>query len=283
MHLAISAIHFLQGPLDAVQEAIRKMGGVSFSYEAEYERIGDENNKRRMRRQYTFTGSLTIKADTGLVLSESRAPHPVDEWMISKASYSPKHASYTYQLESKKMPLMRETGRGGYDSILHVGYHRLETWFPAAALLVGNSEDSAAFTDHGDELKDDRRLRVLSHTIAIGKTFRVERRYWIDLSRNGVVSKAEFRFNGEKTVSMSAKEQRSFKGASGRQVWLPTVIAVEQFLTSNTTAKETGVGAVVSRTTYRIILESVKLDDKPAIATSPTALSIPTKHQTPNT
>jgi hypothetical protein len=88
-----------------------------------------------------------------------------------------------------------------------------------------------------------------------------EAKYWIDLERNGLVLAAEMRRLGVLCFVIHSWDVRSFTGKSGRHVWLPTTIVMEQFGSFDRETKKIEPRLEPwCRWTTRILPESVKLD-----------------------
>jgi hypothetical protein len=258
MWVALTAVAFCQGPLEAVQEAIKKTGAVEFAYEGESERLGEFDKPSKHPAISRFSGSLTIKPETRLV-TLGRLHDSLNGPITSKASFSPTKSSATSWLEGRKEPLNQSGWPGGYLGTRAVESGNLWVWFPSAALLVANEDDDKHFVDRGEEVKDGRRCRLIVHTYVS-----METKYWVDLERNGVVIAIEGRTKGVLGGAVTAKEMREFMADGGLKVWLPTTVVDERFVAAKRPMRNIPVGQPGHRFTYRILPESVKIDGKPA-------------------
>jgi hypothetical protein len=114
MFATLLAVVFVPNQLDAVQAAIKKMDAVEFAYEGEFLRLDGKRTSRVNPPFYKFNGTMKIKAAAPLVVMDHRKPHG-DDFMESRASYTPKRGAYTYKLASKKTPLGSEIDGGGFN------------------------------------------------------------------------------------------------------------------------------------------------------------------------
>jgi hypothetical protein len=247
--------------LDPVRHQLQKIGSLSFVYEGEYERLDERGNEAFSK--YPLSGAVEINFRDPFVKWTDRIPDR-NGLNIVKTSVTRKQTRSVGEYQGIGQAIQK-VGPGGMVGTRNYGREPIGSWFPMASFALATDQDAVKLQHLGEEKVDGRSLQVFLLTEKVDET-----RFWVDLERNAMASRVEFRRRGIRITKTVAVTYAEFIRPGGTKVWLPTTITHEMTAKSPPSKGWTETKEPWARWTYRLVLNSIKLDDEPVQATEVT-------------